>query len=376
MKRIYLDNASTSFPKPECVISSMCNYLQYNGSNTARGESKYTFQTEEAINLAREELSSLIHFSKDSNVIFSLNITTALNTIIRSFDKAADEVLITPMEHNAVMRPLTEYGISYHILDADENGRCDPSSITKYRNSRTRAIIVQAASNVNGCTQDIASLAKAAHREGLFVVVDTAQAMPYLDFNMEKDGIDCLCFTGHKGLMGPQGTGGFIITDEMAKWITPLTSGGTGSLSSSLLMPAFMPDRFEAGTQNLPGIIGLGSALGYVREHLDEIRAKSTAVTKLLRKELNKIEGIKVYSADERIPVISIDTPERDVAEMANYLEDEDIQTRVGLHCAPMAHRHLGTMNGLLRLSPSSFTLHGEIMKAVDTIRDFIYEKQ
>lgn len=371
MKRIYLDNASTSYPKPECVISSICNYLQYNGSNTSRGESKYTFQTEEAINTAREELVSLVHFPKDSNVIFSLNITTALNTIIRSLDKASDEVIITTMEHNAVMRPLTEYGIRYRLLDADAEGHVDPTSIRKYRDSRTKAIIVQAASNVNGCTQDIASLAREAHKEGLFVIIDTAQALPYLDFDMAKAGIDCLCFTGHKGLMGPQGTGGFIITDEMARWLTPLTAGGTGSLSDSLLMPSFMPDRFEAGTQNLPGIIGLGSALGYVRENLNEIRKKCIYNTGLLRTSLSGIDGIKVYSADDRIPVVSIDLEDGDVAELANALEEEDIQTRCGLHCAPMAHRHLGTERGLLRFSPSSFTTEEEINTATDAVRRF-----
>lgn len=372
MKRIYLDNASTSFPKPECVISSMCNYLQYNGSNTARGESKYTFQTEEAINTAREGLASLVNFPKDSNVIFSLNITTALNTIIRSFDKASDEVLVTPMEHNAVMRPLTEYGIRYHLLDADMEGHADPSSIVKYVNRRVRAIIVQAASNVNGCTQDIASLAREAHKAGLFVVVDTAQALPYLDFDMEKDGIDCLCFTGHKGLMGPQGTGGFIITDEMARYITPLTSGGTGSRSDSLLMPAFMPDRFEAGTQNIPGIIGLGSALSYVNEHISTIRKNCTDNIRTLVNGLSEIDGIKVYQADERIPVISADLECGDVAELANALEEEDIQTRCGLHCAPMAHRHLKTEKGLIRFSPSSYTTEEEIKSAVNRVRRFI----
>ena len=372
-----MDNASTTFPKPKCVIDAMANYLLYNGSNSLRGESKYTFQTEEAINTTREDITALVNFPHDANLLFTLNITTALNTIIRSFKAGEDEVLISPMEHNAVMRPLTEYGIKYHQLEADKDGRVYPESIRSFKdNKRVKALIIQAASNINGCTQDISSLSAEAHKIGLFVILDTAQALPYIDIDMSKDKIDCLCFTGHKGLLGPQGTGGFITSEEFSKHISLLTAGGTGSLSASLSMPTFLPDRFEAGTQNIPGIIGLGSAIKYVRENLNEIRRKSEEKTNLLIAKLKEAGVEKIYNADRRIPVVSIDIEDRDISELANYLEEKNIQTRCGLHCAPLAHQHLSSFpKGLLRLSHSSLTSDEDIIITALEIGRFLKSK-
>lgn len=377
MQRIYLDNASTCFPKPECVLTALNDFYLNNGSSGGRSESHKTFELEEAVSEVREELASLVGSEADDCTVFSQNITMALNTVIKGYLEKGDEVIITPMEHNAVMRPLVSMGITYRKLSADKDGISDPDSLRKLVTTRTKAVIVQAASNINGAMQDISAIARETDKAGLPLIVDTAQGLPYLDFNMERDNISALCFTGHKGLMGLQGSGGMCLKREFAKQLKPLVDGGTGSLSSSLEMPTFFPDRLEAGTQNWGGIIALGEAVRYVKEHLKSIRDHITANQNRLKSRLSEIEGMRVYAASAIIPVVSIIPPDGDVAALSDFLTENEVQVRCGLHCAPEAHKTIGTYpNGTLRMSHSSFTTEEEIDTVIELIRRYVIDKQ
>ena len=280
---IYFDNGSTSFPKAPGVAEAVGEFLQNGAFNINRGNYQEAYDLEEKVLETREMLLSLFHAEKHAEVIFTPGITYSLNYFIKGFLKPGSHVLVSGMEHNAVVRPLKqleEEGIEWEIVAADGKGKVKAADFAGAIKENTRAVIVNHASNVCGTMAPIREIGKICREKGVVFVVDTAQSAGTLDIDFENDFIDFLAFTGHKGLLGPQGIGGFLIRKELAERITPLIAGGTGSISDQLEMPAFLPDRFESGTMNLPGIIGLHAALKYLQEKgIEKIHEKKMELT-------------------------------------------------------------------------------------------------
>ncbi len=376
MNRIYLDNSATSFPKPKEVLSAMEDYFLNNGSNIQRGETEYNFSAEDKIISLRERLSSLVNSAHPECTVFTPNVTSAINTVIQGYLSEGDEVLISPLEHNAVMRVLIERKIKYSIIPADANGKIIPNEISKLIKPKTKAVIIQAANNVTGAVQPVHETGRILREYGLPLIIDSAQALPHIELDMEADNISVLCFTGHKGLLGPQGTGGFIATDDMITNIKPLIFGGTGSFSDLLNQPDNLPDRFESGTQNIMGLIGLEAALEYLESHNEEIRKQERTVKNYFLNQLQELKHITAHSSSEEIPIVSVSSREYDVAELSNYLADNNVQTRVGLHCNVMTHKYIGTYpEGTVRFSFSHYNTEDEADKCIQLIKEFLNEK-
>lgn len=364
MNRIYLDQASTSFPKAPGVAQAMMDYLTMNGVNVNRGCYSSAYSAEEVIYETRQLLAELFHFSKCKNVIFTPNVTTSLNFILKGFLKPGDHILVSAMEHNAVMRPVVQLassGISFDRIPCRTDGSMILEKVEELIRPETKAIVTLHASNVCGTRMPLDALGEICQRHQLYFVVDSAQTAGIVPINMDKMHIDALAFTGHKGLRGPQGTGGFLVSQELAEQMEPLISGGTGSVSHTEEIPDFMPDRFESGTPNLPGIYGLHEALLYLKTHsLQAINEKELSLTGYFLEQLQALDDtgrhiriIGKKDLTDRNAVVSIQTPEMDMAQVAWQLDSEyGIMTRVGLHCAPNAHKTLGTYPaGTIRFS-------------------------
>ncbi|MGX8678348.1 MAG: aminotransferase class V-fold PLP-dependent enzyme [Sphaerochaetaceae bacterium] len=374
MKRIYLDNASTSFPKAPGTAEAMFDYLTENGANLNRGEYSDTFSAEEHVNHVRSLLASHFGSSHPECVAFSQSVTYAINAIISGLFNRETPVLISSMEHNAVVRPLALHRIPFIQIPSDRQGHCLLSKLPSLAAHQAKALIIQSASNVSGTIQDIALASKLAHENGLLMIVDAAQGSPHVKLDMEKMGIDAVCFTGHKGFLGPQGIGGMVLSPELAALLPPFAAGGTGSLSYAAAMPDFLPDKFEAGTQNIPGLFGLEASLEYEKAYHEKIEAHLKWLTEMLINGLSEIDGVTVLgppSSELRTPVVSITTQGADIAQLCTMLEQRaGIEARVGLHCAPLAHRSLGSFpEGALRFSPGPFTTDEEAETAISVLR-------
>lgn len=372
--KLYFDNASTTFPKPEAVPTAMADFIRYQGSNINRGTYSTAYETEELVFETREQLCRLFHFPDSKNVIFTANVTTSLNLVLKGLLKPGDHILTSAMEHNAVMRPLVQLekqAITFTRIPCNRLGELDTASMEALLTPRTKALVLTHASNVCGTLMPLKEVGAFCWRHGLYFIVDAAQTAGVFPIDMEDMKIDALCFTGHKGLLGPQGIGGLIIRDELAMELTPLISGGTGSISHLEEVPDFLPDRFEPGTLNLPGIVGLHAALTYLEETgIEQIRNRELALTNLFLegiKELKNIRLIGKAGTENRAPVVSLQMLHMDNAEAAFRLEQEyGILTRVGLHCAPNAHKTLGTYpTGTIRFSFGHFNKEEEIHTAL-----------
>ena len=376
MKRIYLDNSSTSYPKPKSVIMAMSDFFYENGSNLQRGESSYNFDAEDVIMSLREDLSKLVSSNNPECVIFTPNVTTALNTVISGYLKSGDHVIISPLEHNAVMRPLVENNISYTLLDSDVQGHVIVENIKKSIKKETKACIIQGANNVTGCVQNINKIGNTLKEYGIPLILDSAQSLGHIDYNLEKDNISILCFTGHKSLFGPQGTGGFITSSEIIKEIKPLIYGGTGSFSDLLTQPDNLPDKFESGTQNIIGLMGLNAAIKYLKGNKEKIRKTERELRRYFISLLDNIKCIKIHSYSDEIPIVSISSNMFDVAKLANYLASNNIQTRVGLHCNVMTHKFIKTYPyGTVRFSFSHFNTKEELDICFSCIKEFLNDE-
>ncbi|MDD3140436.1 MAG: aminotransferase class V-fold PLP-dependent enzyme [Lachnospiraceae bacterium] len=360
MNNIYFDNGSTSFPKAPKVAKSMADFLEHGAFNINRGNYEGAYEIADKVLDTREKLSALFHATNSKQVIFTPGITCSLNYFIKGLLKPGDHVLVTSMEHNAVMRPLhqmKEQEVTYTAVQASLDGSVNAYDFENKIGSNTRAIIALHASNVCGTIMPIEEIGKICRKHHLFFAVDSAQSAGSLDLNMEQCAIDFLAFTGHKGLLGPQGIGGFLISDQLNRVLRPLIAGGTGSQSDLLAMPERLPDKYESGTLNLPGIVGLHAALSYLEtKGIANIHQAKMNLTSYFLEELKQFEAIKVIGKQDlqdRVAVISIDVEGYDNGMIAFRLEQEyGIMTRVGLHCAPLAHRSLSTYpQGTIRFS-------------------------
>ena len=386
MKKIYLDQASTTYPKPECVAKAVYEYMTGNGSNINRGCYENAYDTEEVVLETRELLCELFDGPDCKNVVFTKNVTESLNVVLKGFLKPGDHVLVSSMEHNAVMRPIRQLeknGVEFDRVPCSEQGELKLQSMEALLKPNTKAVVMMHASNVCGTILPLKEVGAFCKTHGLKFIADCAQTAGTMPISMKEMNIDILCFTGHKGLYGPQGIGGFILQEEMISAMTPLLSGGTGSISHTEEIPEFMPDRFEPGTMNLPGIFGLNSALGWINEvGIENIYNKERILTRLFLEEIGKLdpkgEKIKLVgkkTEEGRTAVVSIQTPGRDVSEVA-YLLDKNygIMTRVGLHCAPSAHQTLGTYpTGTVRFSFGYFNTEEEVLFAVKALEEILW---
>lgn len=370
MQQIYLDNASTTFPKPQVVADAVYQYITHAGTNISRGTCATS--SESLVYTTRELLCKFFGAEDSKNVIFTKNVTESLNIVIKGLLRSGDHVLVSAMEHNAVMRPLQQIGteltadnvpadaITFSRIPCDTEGALRLDVLPQLVRPNTRAIIMTHASNVCGTVQPLAEVGSFCQKHGLRFIVDSAQSAGILPLNMPKLHIDALAFTGHKGLLAPQGIGGLLLRENIIDEITPLIVGGTGSLSHTERTPRFLPDKFEAGTLNLPGIAGLHAALTWLKQQgLEKIRTHELMLTQQLLDGLHQLEAqgllriVGKKNCNERLGVVSIATEKMDIAELAFILADKyAIATRVGLHCAPHAHKTLGTYpTGTLRFS-------------------------
>lgn len=386
MKKIYLDQASTTYPKPECVAKAVYEYMTGNGSNINRGCYEQAYETEEVILETRELLCDLFDGENCKNVVFTKNVTESLNIILKGFLKTGDHVLVSSMEHNALMRPMVQLaknGVEFDRIPCTEEGELLFNEMERMLKPGTKAVVMTHASNVCGTILPLKKVGEFCEKHGLKFIVDCAQTAGVYPISMKEAKIDALCFTGHKGLYGPQGIGGFLLREEMISQISPLLSGGTGSISHTEEIPDFMPDRFEPGTLNLPGIFGLHAALKWLQETgMEVIHQKEADFTGLFLEKIKaldpkgeKIKLIGRKTEKGRTAVVSIQTPGRDEAEVA-YLLDKNygIMTRVGLHCAPSAHKTLGTYpTGTIRFSFGYFNTEEEIALAVRALEEILW---
>ena len=377
MDYIYLDNASTSFPKAPTVATAMSDYITNRGININRGSYALAYDVEDIIYTTRQRLNTLFNGHDPSHVIFTQNVTMSLNMVIKGLLKAGDHVLVSSMEHNAVMRPLTQLlnkGITFDIIPCDKTGSIQLESMDSLIRPNTVAMIINHASNVCGTIQPLESIGSICKAHNLQFIVDAAQTAGVIPIDVKAYHIDALCFTGHKGLLGPQGIGGIILTKEMAQTLVPLIAGGTGSFSHLETMPTHMPDAFEAGTLNLPGIIGLNEGLSYIESQgMENIHNHELALTQAFLEELQSIDVVNIIGKQDiqdRTAVVSITIDGMDPASIAYELESTyHIMTRVGLHCAPRAHQTLGTYpEGIVRFSFGYANTHEDVESALSAL--------
>ena len=377
MDYIYLDNASTSFPKAPTVATAMSDYITNRGININRGSYALAYDVEDIIYTTRQRLNTLFNGHDPSHVIFTQNVTMSLNMVIKGLLKAGDHVLVSSMEHNAVMRPLTQLlnkGITFDIIPCDKRGSIQLESMDSLIRPNTVAMIINHASNVCGTIQPLESIGSICKDHNLQFIVDAAQTAGVIPIDVKACHIDALCFTGHKGLLGPQGIGGIILTKEMAQTLTPLIAGGTGSFSHLETMPPHMPDAFEAGTLNLPGIIGLNEGLSYIESQgMENIHNHELALTQAFLEGLQSIDVVNIIGKQDiqdRTAIVSITIDSMDPASIAYELESAyHIMTRVGLHCAPRAHQTLGTYpEGTVRFSFGYTNTHEDVESALSAL--------
>lgn len=359
MKTIYLDNAATSYPKPEGVSAAMKSYLDDVGATINR--SVYgSAQDAGLVTLQlRERLKRIFHFPEPvTHVVLTPGATWGLNMAIKGFLKPGDHCIVSSMEHNAVMRPLLQLdGVAFDRIPCDREGLLNPGDIAPLIRPNTKLLVMAHGSNVCGSVQDAKTVGEICKQHGIAFLLDAAQTAGHYPVDFEDFGLSALCVPGHKGLLGPSGIGALLMTDAFARALNPIVAGGTGSASDSELLPDYLPDRFESGTPNLPGIYGWEAALRLVEEMgVDTLRNHEMALCRRFLKGLETIEGAALCGTknlDRRVGVVSVDFRNKDNGSAAFELEmDYGILTRCGLHCAPSAHKTLDTFpRGTVRFS-------------------------
>ena len=377
MKTIYLDNAATSFPKPEGVARAMVRYVNEVGAPLNRSVYGSAREAELVTLSLREKLKTFFRFpEKATHVILTPGNTYALNFILKGYLRPGDHVIVSSMEHNAVMRPLLQLkGVSFDRVMADETGLLDPEAIRPLIRPNTRLILMAHGSNVSGAVQDGAAIGRIAGELGIPFVLDAAQTAGHFPVDFQGFGLSGLCVPGHKGLLGPAGIGAMLVTDDLAKQLTPPIAGGTGSASDSEELPSFLPDRFESGTMNLPGIFGWEAAMDCIMDRgIDALRAHEKALTARFIAGVLDIPRVRLCGPTDitrRVGVISLDFLNRDNAAVAFQLEqDYGILIRCGLHCAPSAHKTLGTFpRGTVRFSLGFANTEADVDAALAAIR-------
>ena len=387
---VYLNNAATSWPKPRVVAESMANFILKAGANLARGSSSSRdIKTLDMVTDCRANIASLFGGYCDHDpryVTFTSNVTEALNLVIKGFLRPGMTVLTSSMEHNAVMRPLRHLerdGVNLVVVQCDEKGYMHEEIFEdKLKKHMPDLVVLNHASNVCGTLQDLKALCRICRDKGVPIVVDAAQTAGHIPISVSENDIAALCFTGHKGLLGPQGIGGVVWMPDFADRVMPLIEGGTGSFSHEEIQPKRLPDKFEAGTPNLPGIAGLQAALLWAdNEGRDKLAEKLNELGERLLKGLMHIDEVILYgpmNMAERLPVFALNVKGIDNAKLALQLDERwGIETRPGLHCAPRAHMTLGTFpEGALRVSIGPFNTNDDVDVLLDALSTLVRESR
>lgn len=376
---IYLDNAATSYQKPEEVISAVVDAMRHMG-NSGRGAHGASLHASRLIFDTRRLLAELFHAGDPARVAFTSNSTESLNVAIQGIFKPGDHVITTMMEHNSILRPLylmEKRDVELTILPADEKGNIRYEDIEAAVRENTRGFVCTHASNLTGNMNDLEVIGRICREHGILFLVDASQTAGVFDIHMERMGIDVLCFTGHKGLLGPQGTGGICVREGLA--IRPLVVGGSGVHSYLTTHPEEMPVALEAGTLNSHGIAGLHAALLYLKKTgCENIRERELMLMKRFYEGVREIPGVRVYGdfseekLHNRAPVVALNIGDYDSGEIADELAAAyGIYTRAGAHCAPLMHQALGTVHqGAVRFSMSHYNKEEEIDQAIHAVRE------
>jgi len=388
MNPIYFDNAATSFPKPDAVYTSVYNCMQVYGGNPGRSGHKMSIQAGQMVFKTRKALAEFFGVKNSMRVIFTLNATEALNMAIIGLAHKGSHFITTSMEHNSTLRPLHELQkkglINYTIVNASAEGLIDPAKILASIQTNTRAVIINHASNVTGTIQPILEIGKLCRKNNIILIADCAQSAGTVPIHIAESNIDILCLTGHKGLLGPRGTGAMILSDEFDEQeLTPLKFGGTGSLSDRIDHPDFLPDKFECGTLNVPGIAGLYEGVNFISNFPGGIAAisdtKNSFSRNFITQAKNQIKGFTCYSDENmRNPgVVSFNMEGISASEITQWLsEKHNIMSRQGLHCAPVAHKTIGTFpQGTVRFSFGIFNTFSEIKQSISALSHLVNEK-
>jgi cysteine desulfurase family protein len=379
---IYMDNAATSWPKPEETLTAMADYARSVGANPGRSGHRMSVDAGRVIFDTREAVAELFGVTNPLQIIFTKNATEALNIAIFGLLKPGDHVITSGMEHNSVMRPLRameKRGVELSVVPCSPSGEMSPDDVDRAIKKTTRAIYLTHASNVTGTIMPISKVGKIARKKEVLFCIDAAQTAGVIPISVEEMSIDLLAFTGHKSLFGPQGTGGLYIRNGLEGEISPLTMGGTGSRSESQEHPDFLPDKFESGTPNSIGIAGLGAGIQFIRRTgIESIRKKEQELTAMLIDGIASITGTTLHGCldpERQTAVLSFNIEGMSPAEVALALDEEfNIMSRPGLQCAPAAHQTMGTFSeGTVRLSPGYFLEKEDIEKCIGAVETLAY---
>ena len=373
---IYLDNAATTFPKPDVVYDAVMDCMKNYCANPGRAGHRLSLRAGREIYDTRENLAKLFNIDNPMNIIFTSNATESLNLAIKGLLKTGDHVITTSMEHNSVIRPimaLEKIGVENTIVDCNEEGFLDINDLEKGIKPNTKLIVTTHASNVFGTLIDIKEVGLVAKKNNITYLVDASQTAGVYDIDVKNMNIDILATAGHKSLLGPQGVGILYIKEGID--LDTLKEGGTGSQSEYLFQPQMLPDKYESGTHNTPAIAGLNAGVKYILDNIDTIRRKEEELCEYMLSRLDEIKDIKIYGTKDikkRVPVISINIGDIDSGEITFILDSEyDIATRSGLHCSPLAHKTVGTIKqGTIRFSNGYFNTKDDIDMVIDTLKN------
>lgn len=367
---IYLDNAATSFPKPPCTAQAMTDALTRCGANPGRAGHALALEAGRIVEGCREEIAQMLGEGDSSRVVFASNTTEALNLAIHGAVRSGDHVISTLLEHNSVLRPLSELSragtITLTLVPPDGRGMIRAQDVERAVTPRTRLVVMTHMSNVLGVEQDVAAVGALCARRGLLLLLDCAQTAGHLPLTPKAWGCHMLAMPGHKGLLGPHGTGALWVAPRVT--LAPLKQGGTGSASESMFQPRMMPDSLESGTLNLPGIAGLRAGMAFALAHMRESREKAAALCGEMREGLLNIPGVRVYTP-QGASLLSFNIEGIASQEVASALDGAGIAVRGGLHCAPGTHRFLGTLQtGAVRVSPGLYNTAGDAKRLVEAV--------
>ena len=378
-KIIYFDNSATSFPKPEEVYKASEKAMRIYGANPGRGGHRMAVEASKEIFKVREKVANLFNIKDPLRIAFTQNSTYALNFAIKGCINKKGHVITTALEHNSSLRPLfskRDNGeIELEMIYPEKNGEISIEKIIESIKEDTITVVVNHISNVTGTIVDIGKIGKVTRGKGIMLIVDASQSAGYLDIDVEREGIDILCFTGHKSLYGLQGSGGIYIREGID--FIPIIEGGTGSFSKLERQPLVMPEGLEAGTLNTLAIVSLGAGIDFIQKvGIENIRKHEDKLTQRFLTELKKIPEVEVYGSDKRGPVVTLNIKGIDSGDLAAYLDEEyGILVRGGLHCAPKIHETIGNgENGGVRFSFGFFNTDEEIEYAINTIKEIVAE--
>lgn len=372
---VYLDNAATSWPKPPAVAQEMMRCLQEYGANPGRSGHKMAVEAAEKVFECRENLATLFGVKNPLSFVFTANATEAINLALKGLLRPGDHVIYSSMEHNSVVRPLKRLeleGVELSLVRADKEGKVHPANLLKEIKENTRLLVVTHASNVTGTVNDVETIGCLAKERQLIFMVDASQTAGSYPVDIGRMKADLVAFSGHKGLLGPQGTGGLYVREGLR--LDTLIEGGTGSMSERLYQPEFLPDRYESGTLNTPGIAGLNEGLKYILQlGLEHIHARKKQLERQLRDGLSTIPEVRLFGDEygSGIGVVSITLAGKDCQEICNILDEEyNIAARGGLHCAYLAHQTIRTQHtGTIRFSLGPFTTRKDIDVTLQAIK-------